>query len=156
MSLRYPFTPPRTALVGTVMAQVEVEREPGAVAAYKAVLQRVIDDRPSGTRQRLAVALGKNRSFISQIASPSYSVPIPAVHLETIFEVCHFTSTEKSEFLTAYTRAHRRQPRMRRNPPGHRTLRLTVPDLGDAARNRRLEDTVADIARRLAHLLEEE
>ena len=138
------------------MSRVTMEREPTAVAAYKAVLKRVIDDRPSGTRQRLAVALGKNRSFVSQIASPAYSVPIPAVHLETIFEVCNFTSTEKREFLTAYTRAHRRQPRMGRNPPGHRTLRLTVPDLGDAARNRRLEDTVADIARRLAQLLEKE
>ena len=44
------------------------------------------DNRPSGTRQRLAGALGKNRSFVSQIANPAYPVPIPVQHLETIFE----------------------------------------------------------------------
>ena len=52
-----------------------------AVAAYKAVLKRIIDTRPSGTRHRLAIALGKNRSFISQIANPVYAVPIPVQHL---------------------------------------------------------------------------
>ena len=64
-----------------------------AVAAYKVVLKRIIDARPSGTRHRLAIALGKNRSFISQIAqSCGHATPIPAQHLETIFEICHFTT----------------------------------------------------------------
>ena len=87
------------------MAPVKREQETAAVVAYKDLLKRVVDNRPSGTRHRLAIALGKNRSFISQITSPAYSVPIPAVHLDTIFEVCHFTPTEKSEFLAAYTEA---------------------------------------------------
>ena len=41
-----------------------------AVAAYKRILADVLDRRPSGTRQRLAAALGKNRSFVSQITNP--------------------------------------------------------------------------------------
>ena len=49
-----------------------------ALAEYKTILRRVLDSRPSGTRQRLAEALGKNRSFISQISNPAYSTPIPA------------------------------------------------------------------------------
>jgi hypothetical protein len=154
MPHRFRFAP-GTALVGAVMPRVSSETDATAVASYKAVLKRVVDRGPSGTRHRLAMALGKNRSFISQIASPAYSVPVPAVHLETIFEVCHFTASEKSEFLTAYTRAHPRQPRMGRKPAAHRTLRLTVPDLGDAARNRRLEEAIADMASRLARLLGE-
>src|SRR5689334_3844593 len=53
------------------MAEMRPERERAdAVGAYKTVLQRVLDARPSGTRHRLAIALGKNRSFISQIANP--------------------------------------------------------------------------------------
>jgi hypothetical protein len=79
-----------------------------AVADYKEVLKRVLDNRPSGTRQRLASALGKNRSFISQIASPSYSIPIPARHIDTIFHVCHFSVGEQRAFLEAYRRAHPR------------------------------------------------
>jgi hypothetical protein len=42
-----------------------------AVARYKAILQRVIANRPSGTRQRLAGSFGKNRSFVSQISNPA-------------------------------------------------------------------------------------
>jgi hypothetical protein len=46
------------------------------VAEYKRILQRVLENRPSGTRQRLATALGTNRSFVSQIANPAYTTPI--------------------------------------------------------------------------------
>jgi hypothetical protein len=138
------------------VARVKSENEATAVATYKAVLKRVVDNRPSGTRHRLALALGKNRSFISQITSPAYSVPIPAVHLETIFEICHFTASEKSEFLAAYTRAHKGPPRLERKGAGQRTFTITVPDLGDDAKNRRFEEAIVDIARRLARLMEEE
>ena len=128
-----------------------------AVVAYKTVLKRVVDNRPSGTRHRLALALGKNRSFISQIASPSYSVPIPSGHLDTIFAVCHFTAAEKAEFLAAYAQAHTRRP----GPAGRkrsasRTLTLTVPDLGSARKNRMLEEAIVEMAHRIARLAEEE
>ena len=63
--------------------------DPSSVAEYKRILQQVLENRPAGTRLRLAEGLGKNRSFISQIANPSYSVPIPARHIERIFEICH-------------------------------------------------------------------
>src|SRR6202158_533751 len=59
-----------------------------AVADYKRILQQVLERRPAGTKQRLAERLGKNRSFISQITNAKYSVPIPANHLESIFEGC--------------------------------------------------------------------
>src|SRR6266581_8827285 len=115
------------------MARVVPERpRTDAVAAYKAVLKRIIDTRPSGTRHRLAIALGKNRSFISQIANPVYAVPIPAQHLETIFEICHFTVVDRRDFLAAYAQAHPQRLDVVRKPAGTRVLKLTVPDLGDA------------------------
>ena len=52
-----------------------------ALVEYKRVLEEVLNNRPSGTRMRLATALGKNRSFISQISNPLYPTPIPAIHL---------------------------------------------------------------------------
>jgi hypothetical protein len=134
-----------------------VKKQPdraSAVAAYKTVLKRVVDNRPSGTRHRLSMALGKNRSFISQIASPVYSVPIPAEHLDTIFEVCHFTQGEKGEFLAAYARAHPLRL-VRKRSSGSRTLTVAVPDLGDAQRNRLLDETIVEVARRLSRLAEE-
>ena len=80
---------------------------PSATAAdYKRLLQQVCDNRPSGTRGRLALALGTNRSFVSQLVNPVYPMPIPAQHLETIFEVCHFSPAEREAFLAAYDRAH--------------------------------------------------
>ena len=139
------------------MADVKPERERAdTVGAYKAVLKRVLDTRPSGTRHRLAIALGKNRSFISQIASPVYTVPIPVQHIETIFEICHFTATDRREFLAGYAEAHPRRLDVVRKPAGTRKLTLTVPDLGDARRNRLLDETIAEIARRLARLSEPE
>ena len=139
------------------MAAVTLERpRADAVASYKAVLKRIIDTRPSGTRHRLAIALGKNRSFISQIANPVYAVPIPVQHLETIFEICHFTAADKREFLAAYAEAHPRRHELSRKTAGTRKLTLTLPDLGNARRNRLLDETITEIARRLARFNEED
>ena len=138
------------------MAEMKPERERAdTVGAYKAVLKRVLDTRPSGTRHRLAIALGKNRSFISQIANPVYAVPIPLQHLETIFEICHFTAVDRREFLAAYTEAHPRRLDGVTKPAGTRKLTLSVPDLGDARRNRLLDETLAEFARRLARFSDE-
>ena len=138
------------------MADMKPERERAdTVGAYKSVLKRVLDTRPSGTRHRLAIALGKNRSFISQIGNPVYAVPIPVQHLETIFEVCHFTAADRREFLAAYAEAHPQRLTVVRKPAGTRTLTLSVPDLGDARRNRLLDETIAEIARRLARFGDE-
>src|SRR5256885_12795724 len=139
------------------MAEMKPERERAdTVGADKALLKRVLDTRPSGTRHRLAIALGKNRSFISQIANPVYAVPIPLQHLETIFEICHFTAADRREFLAAYAEAHPRRLDVVRKAAGTRKLTLTVPDLGDARRNRLLDETIAEIARRLARFSDDQ
>jgi hypothetical protein len=132
----------------------DVSAKPSAaVADYKNILRRVLENRPSGTRQRLSAALGKNRSFISQITNPSYAVPIPAPHLSTIFEICHFSLEDRRAFLQAYAIAH---PRRKEIPGAHprrmRTITVSVPDLGDAKKNRALDEMLADFTRRLARL----
>jgi len=126
-----------------------------AVARYKEVLQRVIDNRPSGTRQRLAGALGKNRSFVSQITNPGYATPIPARHIETIFDICHFSPDDRHAFLEAYAAAHPRRP-----PPakGHRGVRphtVYLPDLGSEDKNDELARMVGDYVQRLARMLDQ-
>ena len=139
------------------MAELKPERERAdSVGAYKGVLRRVLDTRPSGTRHRLAIALGKNRSFISQIANPVYAVPIPVQHLETIFEICHFTAADRREFLGAYAEAHPRRLDVVRKAAGTRKLTLTVPDLGDARRNRLLDETISELARRVARFSDDQ
>jgi hypothetical protein len=124
-----------------------------AVARYKAILQRIIANRPSGTRQRLAGALGKNRSFVSQIANPAYATPIPARHIETIFDICHFSPDDRHAFLDAYGAAH-----PRRTPPkGHRGVRahtVYLPDLGDEDKNNELARMVGDYVQRLSKLVD--
>ncbi len=130
------------------------QRESNAVAEYKRILAKLLDNRPSGTRQRLAVALGKNRSFISQIANPSYATPIPAQHLETIFEICLFPATERRAFLDAYGRAHPGKVERKRQRKDHRLRPVTVyvPDLEDEAKNQALDRLLADIAGRIGKL----
>jgi len=76
------------------------------IASYKAILRSVIEERPSGMSQRLSEALGKNRSFISQISNPNYRIPVPYKHLDTIFTVCGFSTKQRKAFLDEYYIAH--------------------------------------------------
>lgn len=121
-----------------------------AIADYKAILQEVLERRPSGTRLRLAQALQKARSFVTQITNPAYAAPIPAQHISTIFEVCHFSSAERQRFMAAYGLAHPRRLVGLAGGPRHRTIHITVPDLGDEARNAEFQAMVQDFASSLA------
>jgi hypothetical protein len=123
------------------------------IEAYKTILRNVLDERPSGTRQRLASALGKNRSFISHICNPAYPVPVPAPHLEIIFEICHFPPAQKRLFLESFERAHPNRSRQVRESPSLRSLKLEVQDFGDAKKNRAFDELVRETSRRLAQLI---
>lgn len=121
------------------------------VARYKHILARVLDTRPSGTRQHLASALGKHRSFVSQISNPAYTTPIPVDHLGTIFTVCHFSTAEKRAFLELYRQAHPRRQLPSGNGHGTRTISVTLPDLGDEM-NRHVDHLVAEFVRTLTQM----
>ena len=123
------------------------------VAAYKRVLQKVLDSRPSGMRQRLAEALGKNRSFISQISNPAYPTPIPAQHIEGIFEICHFSPREREQFLAAYRDAHHRRLQLLKGHHRVRRVTLSLPDLGEDRRNKQLETIVTEFAEKIGRVL---
>jgi hypothetical protein len=123
------------------------------IAEYKTILQRVLETRPSGTRQRIAAALSKNRSFVTQITSPAYDTPLPSRHVELIMDICHFSPSERDAFLAAYRRAH---PNRQTSSPEAGRLRphtIYLPDLGAPERNRRLDALVADFVQRLTELL---
>lgn len=97
------------------------------------------------------MALGTNRSFVSQLVNPNYAMPIPAQHLETIFEVCHFSPAERAAFLVAYDRAHPGRRETGEPGTGTRVISLTVPDLGNARRNQAVDAMLTDYVRHLIH-----
>ena len=127
--------------------------ERDSVAAYKAIFKAVLDKRPSGMRLRLADALGKNRSFISQISNPIYATPIPAQHLATIFQLCHFSAAEKAAFLTAYAEAHPQRADSVKAGRKERTITLQAPSLGSAKKDGQFDALLHEFVRRLAALL---
>ncbi len=139
------------------MSDVSVARASvaAAVAEYKTVLRAVLDNRPSGTRQRLATALGKNRSFVSQIANPAYPVPIPAQHVQSIFDVCHFSTAERKAVLAAYGRAQPGRLEGAARFSRMRDVTIQAPDLHDERKNEILDEMLSDVARRLARLIED-
>lgn len=122
----------------------------GAVTDYKRLLQTICDNRPSGTRGRLAAALGTNRSFVSQLVSPAYAMPIPAQHLAAIFEVCRFSPSERTAFLDAYDRAHPNRREAGAGDARTRSVTVRVADLGDARRNKAVDEMLAEHARQLS------
>lgn len=124
-----------------------------SVAAYKRILATVIDRRPSGTRQRLATALAKNRSFISQIANASYPTPIPASHLDVIFEICHFSAAERRQFLEAYRLAHPKRLASRQGQHRLKAHTIYLPDLGEDHRNDALHAMIAEFVGHVVRLL---
>lgn len=123
-----------------------------AIRAYKEILSHIIDQRPSGTRQRLADALGKHRSFVTQITSPSYSTPIPSKHLPVILSVCHFGAQERDHFLAAYRTAHPGKAKLGEAGRRVRHLSLTVPDLGDDKQNAALDRAINEFIHRITSL----
>jgi hypothetical protein len=128
---------------------------PSPVADYKRVLQEVLETRPSGTRQRLATVLGTNRSFVSQMSNPGYAMPIPSQHIETIFELCHFSAAERLAFLAAYAAAH---PERRDNGEvgaPTRLITIRVADLGDARKNQVLDEMISRLARQLGRFADD-
>jgi hypothetical protein len=134
---------------------VSAPKETELISAYKRIFQDVLDRRPSGMRQRLAEALGKNRSFITQIANPTYQTPIPAQHVPRIIEICHFSAQEKQQFLQAYHVAHPRRPLLLGREARSRRLTLMLPDLGSEQKNRKLDGLVRQFAEQIARFVED-
>ena len=130
------------------MAKAKPTTTPGGADAplvvYKALLRDLIDRRPSGTRQRIAQALGKHKSFVSQITNPSYPVPVPARHLSAIFEICHFSPEERRAFLKAYGAAHPRQSLHLADSPAQAamTLNISIPAYHTAGRQAQVAESI--------------
>jgi hypothetical protein len=125
------------------------------IKAYKALLGQIIDRRPSGTRQRLADALGKHRSFITQITGAAYPTPLPERHLATIFSVCHFSAEEQRSFMKAYDAAHPERAGRLQEFRRLRHIAIMVPDFGDDVANRRFDEAVAEFSHRMGALMED-
>ncbi|CAH2398313.1 hypothetical protein [Mesorhizobium escarrei] len=123
-----------------------------AIRAYKSILSQVLDQRPSGMRQRLADALGKHRSFVTQISSPAYSIPIPSKHLPAIFAVCHFSTAERDHFLAAYHQAHPGKMSLASGMRKTRHVSLIVPDFGDDKQNAALDRAVNDFIQKITSI----
>jgi hypothetical protein len=134
--------------------------DPGPIAAYKTVLRDCIDRRPAGMRARIAVALGKHKSFVSQLVNPIYPMPVPARHIATIFEICHFSREERRAFLKAYEAAHPgatpESAEEAGRPSRRKTISLDIPLLGDPRKQRALESLLRELGERIAGLLESE
>ena len=126
------------------------------VAAYKRLLQEYIDRRPSGLRLKIAKAIGKHRSFVSQITNPSYPIPVPARHLEAIFRICHLAPEERQAFMAAYDAAHPGHPREgRRNSRkgrDRRVIEIELPVTDDPELEREMEEFLRHMARQLEKL----
>lgn len=128
------------------------------VAQYKKIFQQLINMRPSGTRNRIAKAIAKNKSFVSQITNPSYSVPIPAKHLETIFNICHFSLKERETLLKYYIAAHPNyQYRIELPGTGSVTqakLVLDIPVLKDSVEQEKVESIIRNFTQQLFELMQ--
>jgi hypothetical protein len=121
------------------------------VAAYKSVIRECLDRRPSGVRQRIALALGTHRSFVSQITNPQDPTAIPARHVPIILEFVHATAAERARFSDAYEAAHPRALARTEEETGAalRTVSIEIPVLPDPAAQAALEELIRTTVQRL-------
>lgn len=123
--------------------------DPASVADYKVFLRDCLNRRPSGLRKKLALALQKNKSFITQITSPAYSVPIPAGDLSTIFEICHLSPEEQTHFIALYEAAHAgRANSVQRQQfkSANTSLHIALPQFSSEATAREVEIAIREAA----------
>lgn len=129
-----------------------------AIARYKEYLSGIVDLRPSGMRQMIALALDKNRSFVTQMISPDYPMGIPVRHVPAIMDVCRFSDHERGRFLTLYLAAHpdrTEEVRERRSPSNDmRTIRINVPAVKDLTLAAEIEIAVQKVALEIAAAME--
>ncbi len=125
-----------------------------ALRAYKTLLRELINQRPSGTRKRIAEALGTHRSFISQVTNPSLKVPLPAQHVEELFRVCHFSVEEKRQFLALYRQAHPDRPVRFADieTDDQHVIRIVVPPFKSARKRAEVEHLIREFAARIIDL----
>lgn len=135
------------------MAEKSVTEEDPMIE-YKLLLRQYLDRRPSGTRQKLAVAIGTHKSFISQITNTAYRVPLPAQHIPSVFRVCHLSEEEQQRFLDVYSRAHPNQSgalgalaTIESN-----ALRISLPASFDVERRTEVEQVIREFADRVIKL----
>jgi len=133
----------------------ELSPDLSPIVEYKTILKKILDIRPSGTRQRLAAAIGKNRSFISQLANPAYPMPVPAQHVVAIFEVCHFSDAERRSFLDYYGLAHPERLKLIRDSSATRRIILDVPDFNDPIKNAVIDTLLDGLLRNLSRLIDD-
>jgi hypothetical protein len=134
------------------MAEAQPGERSQAVARYKQLLRDYIDRRPSGLRGKLALALGKHKSFISQITNPAYAVPIPAGDLATIFALCHLAPEERLAFMRLYRAAHPERARRLRPVSAAHEVRIQLPSFRNEVLARELEALILDFAARSIRL----
>ena len=122
-----------------------------AIVAYKSLLKDYLDLRPSGIRQKLALAMGTHKSVISQGTNPNYRVPRPIQHVPAIMRICHFSGEERRRFIEAYERAHpgvsiEETSAPSTMEPTHRFLQIEIPNLNDPEREAHLADAIQEMA----------
>lgn len=124
------------------------------VRRYKLLLQSLLQRRRRGIGQAIADATGTNPSFVSQITSPAYDVPLPVQHLRTIMDTAGFSSNEEWMLIEAYLQAHpeRADELLDRSRPhsDSRTIEITVPVLSSERAQRHLEAAIERMAAEFA------
>lgn len=128
------------------------------VIEYKLLLRQYLDRRPSGTRQKLAEAIGTHKSFISQITSTAYRVPLPAQHIPSVFRVCHLSEDEQKRFLDVYGRAHPTQSVALNELAKIETgvLKIPLPPDLSAEKRAEVEQLIRELAERVLRLVQDE
>lgn len=139
---------------GSLVVKVVRENKQDLIQAYKHLLKEAVEARPSGIRLRIASAIGKNKSFVSQITNPNYKTPLPEKYVDSILDIIHLTQKERERFLEIYRRAHPRARSQMAEPSNDdtRILKIELPRLESRQVENKVDQMVLQFARNLSDI----
>ena len=125
------------------------------VQSYKRILKDSLDARPSGIRKQLAVTIGKDKSFVTQVTNPKYRTPLPAKYVDPMLDTIRLDLRERERFLHFYRRAHPRQRAggaVGRARPDTRLLYIELPRLASLRAESEIDALIRQLAREINEL----
>ena len=115
---------------------------------YKLLLSEIVGRCPRGTRQRISLAIGSSRGFVSQFLDPDSEVPLPEKYVPVVMKVCEFSDGDAAEFMELYETAHPTRQTRKIDSEGN-SMTISLPEFRSKEQRAAVEEAILETAERI-------
>ena len=115
---------------------------------YKLLLREIVDRCPYGTKQRISVAIGSSRGFVSQFLDPDSKVPLPEKYVPVVMKVCELSDGDAAEFMELYQAAHPTRQTSKIDSDVH-SMTISLPEFRSRKQREAVEEAILEMAEKI-------